>query len=137
MTWRVTMKAYRMTREYVIDANPEDQKALRDAGAAFWESLQSGDEPPIDCSDHTLNAVRDLHPDIDPETTVELGADYAHYIRSKGQADLAAEEARLYKSLVLAVMGTARVGTYNETPVLRRQPGRNGSVSLYPVKESA
>lgn len=126
-------------REYRIDFNEADAAALREAGAAFWASLQTDDEPPIDASFETYEAVRALHPEIDGED-VEIPVDiYADYMAATGRASLATEDARLHKSLLLAAMGNARRGIVNGAPVLRRQPGRGGSVSLYPInpKEAA
>lgn len=124
-------------REYRIDFDETDAAALRDAGAAFWASLQTDDEPPIDASWSTYEAVRELHPDIDGKD-VEIPADvYANYMTATGRASLAAEDARLHKSMLLATLGTARRGLVNGTPVVRRQPGRGGSVSLYPIKEAS
>lgn len=125
-------------REYVVDYDPDDALALREAGAAFWESLQVGDEPPIDASFETYEAVRELHPDIDPDLDVPVDpALYGRYMATKQDADSATAAHRQAKSELLTAMGNARRALVHETPVLRRQPGRNGSVSLYPVKESA
>lgn len=124
-------------REYVIEADPEDQKALRDAGAAFWESLQTGDEPPIDASFETFQAVKDLHPDIDGSDVPISPALYGRYLASKADADSANAAHRQAKSELLTAMGNARRALVNEVPVLRRQPGRGTSVSLYEIKESA
>lgn len=126
-------------REYRIDFDEADAAALREAGAAFWASLQTDDEPPIDASWSTYEAVRELNPDIDGED-VEIPADvYANYMTATGRASLAAEDARLHKSMLLATLGTARRGIVNGIPVVRRQPGRGGSVSLYAInpKEAA
>lgn len=124
-------------REYVIDYDVDDALALREAGAAFWESLQVGDEPPIDASFETYAAVRELHPDIDPDLDVPVDpALYGRYVTTKADADSATAAHRQAKSELLTAMGNARRALVNETPVLRRQPSRNG-VALYPIKESA
>lgn len=124
-------------REYVIEADAEDQATLRDAGARFWQSLQDDNEPPIDASFSTYEAVRKLHPEIDGED-VEIDADlWAAFHLSRAKAETSASEHQQIKSLVLDAMGEAKRALLDGRPVLRRQPGRNGSVSLYPVKESA
>lgn len=125
-------------REYRIEFDESDAAALREAGAAFWASLQTDDEPPIDCSDATYQAVRDLHPDIDGEDVDLNPALYARYAASKADADSAADAHRQAKSELLAAMGTARRALVNGAPVLRRQPNRSG-VALYPItqKETA
>lgn len=126
-------------REYRIEFDETDAAALRDAGAAFWASLQTKDEPPIDASFNTYEAVRELHPDIDGEDVDVNPALYARYAATKADADSAADAHRQAKSELLAAIGTARRALVDGTPVLRRQPGRGGSVSLYPItqKESA
>lgn len=124
-------------REYRIDFDEADATALREAGAAFWASLQTDDEPPIDASWSTYEAVRELHPEIDGEDIDLNPALYARYAASKADADSAADAHRQAKSELLAAIGTARRGLVNGIPVLRRQPARNGSVALYPVKEAS
>jgi len=123
-------------REYVIDADPDDQLALRDAAAAFWWSLQTDDEPPLDASESTYQAVRSLHPEISGEDTTIDPALYAAYLLSEGKAEEWERTHRETKSRVLAAMGDARRGLVNGTAVFRRQPNRNG-VSLYHIGESA
>lgn len=109
-------------REYVIEADAEDQATLRAAGEQFWQSLQTDNEPPIDCSDSTYEAVRRLYPGIDPDEVVELNAIKWHeYLQLRQSADAAAEGLQRVKSELLAAMGTARIGTYQDVPVLRRQ----------------
>lgn len=126
-------------REYKIPFDETDAAALREAGAAFWASLQTDDEPPIDASFATYEAVRDLHPDIDGEDVEVNPALYGRYAATKADADSAADAHRQAKSELLAAIGTARRALVDGTPVLRRQPGRGGSVSLYPItqKETA
>ncbi len=123
-------------REYRIDFDETDAAALRDAGAAFWASLQTDDEPPIDASFATYEAVRELHPDIDADMDAEVSDDlFQQYIWTKQMADSYADEHREMKSKVLAAMGKARRALVADIPVLRRQPGRGGSVSLYPISQ--
>lgn len=124
-------------REYRIDFDEADAAALREAGAAFWTSLETDDEPPIDASFETFQAVRDLHPAIDGSDVEVNPALYGRYAVTKADADAATAAHRQAKSELLAAIGNARRAVIGGIPVLRRQPGRGGSVSLYPVKESA
>lgn len=125
-------------REYRIDADPEGQATLRQVGERFWQSLQTDDEPPIDASDSTHQAVKKLHPGIDPETDAELDpALYARYLLTKQDADSTKAAHQQAKSELLAVIGNARRALVEGVPVLRRQPGRGDSVSLYPIKEAS
>lgn len=124
-------------REYRIEYDEAEAAILRDAGEAFWLSIQSDDEPPIDVTDSTYQAIRALHPDID-DADVELDPSlYIEYATSKAAADATADDHRKVKSEVLHVMGNARRALVDGSPVLRRQPTRNGAVALYPVKEKS
>jgi putative phage-type endonuclease len=73
-------------REYRIDFDEADAAALREAGAAFWASLQTDDEPPIDASFATYEAVRDRHPGIDSDLEVDLNpALHGRYATTKAR----------------------------------------------------
>jgi putative phage-type endonuclease len=122
-------------REYRIDYDETDALALREAGAAFWASIETDDEPPVDASWATYEAVRDLHPNINGEDVEVNAALYARYAATKADADSSADAHRQAKSELLAAMGEARRALVDDVPVLRRQPGRNGSVSLYPIAQ--
>jgi putative phage-type endonuclease len=118
-------------REYVIEADPVDRAALRDAGAKFWQSLQDNDEPPIDCSDSTYEAVRKLHPEIDRDADVELSRQlWGDYFSARMQAENATKKITEAKSKILAAMGTARIATFQDSPVLRRQMSSTGTPYL-------
>lgn len=117
-------------REYVIEADPEDQRLLREAGERFWQSLQTDDEPPIDCSDSTYQAVRDLNPLIDKDADIEIGALWDEYDATKAQRDHHEAELTGVKARILAAMGTARIATHNTIPVLRRQMSSAGTPYL-------
>jgi putative phage-type endonuclease len=118
-------------REYVIEADPADQAALREAGAKFWQSLQDNDEPPIDCSDSTYEAVRKMHDDIDPDAQHPLDMDlWQKYLMHKVAANHHEAELQGVKSKILAAMSTARTATFNDEPVLRRQKSSTGTPYL-------
>jgi putative phage-type endonuclease len=122
-------------REYRIPFDEADATALRTAGAAFWGSLETDDEPPIDASWATYEAVRDLHPEIEEDLDVQIDAElHAAYLATKAAADETSDAHRQVKSALLNAMGNARRALIDDTPVLRRQPGRGGSVALYPIK---
>jgi putative phage-type endonuclease len=122
-------------REYRIPFDETDAAALRSAGAEFWASLQTDDEPPIDVSWATYEAVRDLHPDIEEDLDVEVDAElHSAYLATKTAADETADAHRQVKSALLHAMGNARRALIDGTPILRRQSGRGGSVALYPIK---
>lgn len=128
-------------REYVIPYAAEEAEWLREEGRKFWQDVLDGNRPDIDAHSATYEAVRTMHPEIDREVTAELDAEtYAYYCDTKTAADTATAEHRQAKAMLLDQMGQAQRASVDGVPVLRRQPGRGGSVSLYPIpvkKESA
>jgi putative phage-type endonuclease len=125
-------------REYVIRADPVDQELLRAAAAAFMESLEAGDVPEIDEHSATYEAIRALHPGIDHDLKVDIPADaWVAYETTKADAEQLKAAHQQAKSVLLDVLGDARIGLLAGEPVLRRQPGRGGSVSLQPIKQRA
>jgi putative phage-type endonuclease len=128
-------------REYVIPYSAEETEWLRLEGERFWHEVQAGIVPAIDSHTATYEAVRKMHPEIERGAEAELDADvYDAYLTTKTAADEATAEHRKAKAVLLDQMGQAQRATVNGEPVLRRQPGRGGSVSLYPVpkkKEAA
>lgn len=117
-------------REYVIEADAEDQATLREAGAAFWASLQADTEPPIDCSDSTYEAARKLNPEIDKDAEIEIGDLWREFNSLAQMRDSYEDELRSVKSKILAAMGTARIAKSNDIPVLRRQMSSAGTPYL-------
>lgn len=122
-------------REYRIDYDEADATALREAGAAFWDSLQTSDEPPIDCSWETYEAVRELHDGLEPDLDVEVDPNlHAAYLATKAAADAAKDDHQQVKTALLHAMGNARRALVDGTPVMRRQPARGDGFALYPIK---
>lgn len=98
---------------------------------AFWESLASNTVPPLDDSVATYETVRKLHPDITPDSTVQLDPDLAvEFLQA--HADKAAAEQRLIgaKSRVLQVMGSCETALVDTIAVAKRAPHASGSVAL-------
>jgi len=127
--------------EYVIVANPSMQQWLLDEATAFMATLPTGGHPQrpnLDSHTATYEAVRKLHPGIDPSVKVDVPVDLWNlYDESKGQLDLLKASHQRAKSTLLDLMGDARIATCAGTDVLRRQPGKGGSISLYPVTRKA
>lgn len=109
-------------REYVIEADPQDQETLRNAGRRFWESVHANDEPPIDCSEMTYQAVRDLNPLIDKGASIDLSPElWGQYVTHKREMAEHEEALTGVKSRILAQMGNAQSARFAESTVLRRQ----------------
>jgi len=111
-------------REYIVEADPDDQAYLREAGREFLDTLHAGTPPDIDEHDETYRAVKALHPDIDNES-VEISAELAHQYND---ALAAAHEAHRVKTLaastVCHALGSARKATYHEQTIALRVAGR-------------
>jgi hypothetical protein len=74
-----------------------------------------------------------MHPDIDGESVEVPTHVAALYLVTDLALKEAKTDAQLAKTRMLDAMGTARIATLAGEPVARRQPGRNGSISLYPL----
>lgn len=95
-------------REYRIEQNAEDWALMVREGKSFMDSLTRGDRPDIDAHSRTYQAIRELHPDIDPEH-IEINPDIAgEYMASR--IALKAEESRHQEaaSRLLDAMGSAK-----------------------------
>lgn len=122
-------------REYLIPYAADEAQWLREEGERFWHEVNAGITPPLDGHDATYQAVRAMHPQINGEDVEIPAALWDAYVTTKATADETAVEHKRVKSTVLDLMGEARRALVNETPVLRRQPGRGGSVSLQPIPQ--
>jgi putative phage-type endonuclease len=122
-------------RCYELRWSQDEAEWLREEGRKFWQDVLDGNAPPIDGHTATYEAVRDMHPDIERSIEVELDPDlYAQYVATKASCDIATAEHKRAKSRVLEQMGQAQFAAIDGQSVLRRQPGRGGTVSLYEVK---
>lgn len=123
-------------REYEIPYVADEAEWLREQGAAFWRDVIEGNAPEIDGHDATYTAVRELHPEIEKGVNVELDPElWAEFTASKAEAEAAKTRHQKAKSQVLDQMGQANYAHVNGLSVLRRQPGRGGSVSLYTISK--
>lgn len=122
-------------REYVVQRDEQTQAEIMSACRRFYESLASDEAPDLDASTATYEAVRKLHPEIDPDT-VEIPADFAaEYIDAGHHAKAAIARERAAKAQLLNLMGRARYADANGIRVARRQPNKYG-VSLVPVAKT-
>jgi putative phage-type endonuclease len=111
-------------REYTIQADPTDAATMRAAGAEFIRRLRDNDRPDLDAHGATYQAVRELHPDIDPED-VEIPLDLRNAYRDALLACKAADGVKsLTASQVLDAMGRARRAVCLGERVALRVPGR-------------
>lgn len=119
-------------REYEIPHSADEAVWLREQGEAFWRSVIAGDQPDLDGSDATYEAVRQLHPEINGDT-VEIDPELHDWFQtSKRNAEKARAEHTAAKATLLDEMGDARYAEVGGTRLYRRQPTRGG-VALYSV----
>lgn len=116
-------------RTYVVRADEADQSFLRAAAADFLDSLPGGPaecQPDIDAHSATYQAVRVLHPDIEP-VDVELDVEAAMEFCLSREA-LAAAEARAQqaKSRVAAALGNGRRARFLDSTIATRQAKGDG-----------
>lgn len=111
-------------REYHLTFKPERAAELRDAGAEFMRTLADRERPDIDAHSETYQAVRDLHPDIDPvdvEIPVELAEQYRQALAGCRAADDAKTEAT---ARVADALGRGRRAVCLGERIALRIPGR-------------
>lgn len=101
-------------REYVVRADEADALLMRERGRAFLDTIAAGTRPPIDGHTETYRTVRELHPEITPES-VELPTGLvAEYLRAKADAKAAETAERAATALVADRMGSAQRATWTE-----------------------
>lgn len=111
-------------REYRIEHDDDELVPMRAAARAFLDSL-AGPPPPLDGSDATYQAVRELHPDVDPES-VELDDTIARpYLLALAGCKTADVEKRLRSCEVIEVMGRAQYATWIGDRIASRIPPRS------------
>lgn len=108
-------------REYRVEYDAAEVEPMRLKARAFLDTLDAGVPPPIDGHEATYEAVRELHPDIEPER-VEIPPRIAlPYLRSLAAADAAVIEKRRCSALMVDRMGNAKEATYGDRVIARRQ----------------
>lgn len=127
-------------REYVITESPREQAWLRWRGRKFWRSILENTPPPLDDSVHTYEAVRQLHPNITPDSAVEVDLDaYEQWANAAADLDRLKGVINLSRSRITEDMGDARYGLNFGTKVVRRQSTKGGAPYpvLIPQKDTA
>lgn len=108
-------------REYAVRYNAVEVAEMRAAARAFLDTLAAETAPRIDGHEATYEAVKELHPDIDP-SSVDLAPDVAlPYLAALAGCKSAEEEKRRTSGLVIEAMGSARDAYYAGRKVARRQ----------------
>ena len=113
--------------EYVVEYDAELAAGIEARCRAFYDSLTADEPPPLDDSVATWEAVRKVHPDIEPKAEVELTEQQARALVEWADELKRTEAAtRLAKSTVIDAMGRAQYATHNGVRIARRQNGAHG-----------
>lgn len=114
-------------REYVVEYDEQDVLAMRTAAAEFLTTVDRDERPPIDGSSATYQAIRELHPEIEPRD-YRLPDDLAEsYLRAVLTAKQADELKRQQVNLVADAMGTARRAMWGQECIATRQAKNGGT----------
>jgi putative phage-type endonuclease len=100
--------------EFEADAN------LRRVGQ-WREYVTSGTMPDFDGAEATYNTVRAMHPEITPDSDVELGELGGEYLEATETFEQAEKDLRELKSRILNEMGDAKRGLINGRWAVTRQ----------------
>jgi hypothetical protein len=114
-------------REYLIEYSPEDAVAMRREAEEFLTTVHRDERPAIDGSDATYQAIRELHPDIDPRDHRVPDELAVSYLRALAAANAAAEEKQRQTSLLADEMGTARRALWGEECIAMRVAKNGGT----------
>lgn len=114
-------------REYDIAFDADEFDLLAQAGAEFMGTLERNERPDIDEHGATYQAIRELHPDIDP-TEVELSnATARRYLIARRQLATATDLEQHARSLVADEMGNAQRAVWDGHTIARRQARGDGT----------
>jgi putative phage-type endonuclease len=105
-------------KTFVIEADPDHQKAIYEAAFTFLEAIRQGEMPDVPIS---YKVVSELHPEV-VTSSVELDDTAASWCRQLGQlqdrvAHLQADEDAL-KGMIGVRLGDAGEGVYGGRPVV-------------------
>jgi len=120
-------------REYAVRYDPAEVESMRLMARAFLDTLDAGNAPPIDGHEATYEAVRELHPDIDP-TSVDIPAGIAEpYLDALRGIRAAETEKRRCSALVVDAMGGAKDAHYQGRRIASRQAKKTEGSTPYLV----
>lgn len=120
-------------REYVIEQNQADVELMRREARAFLDSLPTGPapaRPDVDAHSSTYEAVKALHPDIEP-VDVELDAELARqFCQARAVLERAKADAQLATSRVADALGNGRRARFLDQTIATRQVKGEGTPYL-------
>lgn len=112
-------------QEFPVERDNDRIEFLVAEARVFMDSLKAGVAPLLDGSEHTYQAIRQLHPDIDPES-VDVPQELAvRWLDSRDAIDVATEAEQLARNEIADLMGNAQRAVWNDLTLITRQ-ARNG-----------
>lgn len=112
-------------REFEIDADSFEQATNLEQVEMFRKYLDEDIQPDYDGALSTYETIRELHPNIDPESEVELGDLGVYYFLAVMEHEKSEAHLNEMKSRVLDAMGSAKRGMIDDEWKVTRQ-ARNG-----------
>ena len=129
----VTLFSGSKLRVFDVQADDFEVKTNLEAVERFVGLVQSETKPEFDGAMSTYEAIRQIHPDIDPDGEVELGDLGMHYELAVSKFAEAEKHLNEMKSRVLDAMGSAKRGLIFDEWKLTRQ-ARNGGTPYLVAK---
>lgn len=116
---------------YVIEFDALVAATIVSRCKAFYHSLQAGVPPHLDDTVSSYQTVRELHPDITPDSVIEVDPELAVQVLQLDVALKDTERAtRGHKSLLLDAMGNAQTAMCGGVKIADRRPHAKGGVAL-------
>lgn len=127
----VVVTGYRCPEIHTV-AWDEDLAAMIAARCYEWHKSLASDTPPdLDDTVATYEAVRGLHPNINPDGVVQVGADQATLLLDAMEDKAAAtRRERFHRAKLLDQMGEAKKALVGDQTLAIRSPGRGDAVTL-------
>jgi putative phage-type endonuclease len=121
-------------REYTLEPDVFGQSVYVAEAEKFLELVRTDTHPEFDGSVATLDTVRELHPDIDPEGECELGDLGVYYFNAVVEYEGKQAQLNELKSRVLDAMGDAKRGLIDGRWAVTRQSRSGGTPFLVTKK---
>jgi putative phage-type endonuclease len=116
--------------EYFVEYDKFASDYDAELAFAFLLCVKNKTAPDWDGSTSTYETVRALHPEIEPEASVELGELGVHYFNALADFNEKEKLVTELKSRILDAMGNAKTGLVYDEPMVTRQARGTGTPYL-------
>lgn len=116
--------------EYYVEYDAFQSDLDADLAFRFLLNVKNETAPDWDGSTSTYETVRALHPEIDPEASVELGELGVHYFNAVSDLEKHDKLVTELKSRIIDAMGNAKTGLVYDEPMVTRQARGTGTPYL-------